>query len=95
MEAAALSLEIAEMLHKASTGNPNCTVRGIALSLRKGSLRAAQLEWQNDGDKVSGHPNLEKAVSSILGCRIHLKLECDAWICKRIQEFKRGLNFSS
>lgn len=62
-------------------GPVNVTAYYIYKYLADGATEAAEYEYQMDGDKLS-RPYKE-IIQKILGCRNHLKVDCQDSFCKR------------
>ncbi len=75
-------LDKAEVLIKYGYSRPNETIKQIGLY-----LKSAILEFHNDGDKIPTYDEdgleMRRIVESILGCRIHHKLDCTEGFCGR------------
>lgn len=74
---------------KVNNGRGIHTVSLIIFALQSGRLEDAQNIWQGDGDKIPGYDDyriLRKEIIELLGCRSHLKKNCQAVFCKRLHE---------
>lgn len=90
LEKIKLSIENMDELTKAVIEGPiNHTVYDIWKYLQKNdarSMRYAESLYQQDGDKINSYyrPFLER----ILGCRSHLRHDCQHFFCKKMYEYE-------
>jgi hypothetical protein len=60
----------------------HCTVQSIVNALKNNRLDYACNVYQSDGDKLHSYPELKSLVTQLLGCRNHLKHNCNHFFCK-------------
>jgi TPR repeat protein len=64
-----------------SEGPINVTAYYIWKYLQAEDIKSAQAEYQHDGDKLSDEC-FKKPIRNLLGCRLHLKKDCQHPFCK-------------
>ncbi len=60
-------------------------VKSIVFQMRKNDMLSAKRVYQSEGDKISQYPGICEWLENHFGCRTHLKIDCDNWLCKRTQ----------
>lgn len=60
-------------------------VRSIVFYLRQNDEHTAKVVYQNKGDKILQYPKIQQWMEENFGCRLHLKINCDGWLCERIR----------
>ena len=67
-----------------NTGRGVSCIRGIVHCLRRGDINTAKRVYQSEGDKIREYPKIQEWLEKRFGCRIHLKKNCNNWLCKKI-----------
>jgi len=62
-------------------GRGIATVRSILYSLERDDLDSAERTYTTDGDKLYQYPEILSFLKARLGCRLHLKCNCQQWLC--------------
>jgi len=57
------------------------TVRSILYSLKHNDIESAQRSYVVDGDKLYQYPAVLNFLRDRFGCRLHLKCNCEHWLC--------------
>jgi hypothetical protein len=61
-------------------------VRAILTYIERGDLQSAIAVYQNDGDKNYQYPKLQDHLEYMFGCRTHLRVDCEDWLCARLRD---------
>jgi hypothetical protein len=61
------------------------TVIYIVQCLRRNDIQGAQTVYRTDGDKLWSYNKIRTKVESILGCRTHLRHNCQAYLCRYVR----------
>tara|TARA_Y100000310_G_C20626084_1_gene785970 strand:+ start:489 stop:737 length:249 start_codon:yes stop_codon:yes gene_type:complete len=56
-------------------------VRHIIFYLRREDVNSAQTVRYHEGDKTIAHPDVEKKLCAMFGCRLHGVHGCKNWLC--------------
>ena len=68
-------------------GQLNHTMHALCFYVRKGNYSAARSEYAHDGDKIPGYDpkgaEFRAVLESIIGCRIHGRVNCQGVFCRR------------
>jgi hypothetical protein len=64
----------------------NC-VRFILTLLNTHQVDKAKIAYQNEGDKICSYPLVQQWFYENLGCRIHLKKDCQSSLCIALKEY--------
>jgi hypothetical protein len=74
--------ELLEILQRTNQPMGSSTGRAIYQSIVAGKIDEARTVFNNDGDKLTQYPELEKWVVDNLGCRTHGVVGCKERFCR-------------
>ena len=81
--------ELDSLQSKENDGRGVSCIRSIIFYLRQNDDDSAKKVYQSEGDKIRQYPVIQEWLIQNFGCRSHLKLNCDNWLCKDLNKYNQ------